>query len=117
MAIMIIVLESYGKASEVTGTLWCALLAAKQPRSLTAARLGVGACLWDGAFVLTAFLLTQPPATFTGDAAPNLPFGSKCSYMPLFSLCLHASLTVTPPAFNSVGDGDQLCPFDGGIRN
>lgn len=48
------------------GMLWCALLAAKQPRSLTAARLGVGACLWDGAFVLTAYLLTQPSDTFTG---------------------------------------------------
>ena len=44
--------------------------AAKQPRSLTAARLGVGACLWDGAFVLTAYLLTQPSGTFTGKHRP-----------------------------------------------
>lgn len=55
---------------DATGTLWCALLAAKQPRSLTAARLGVGACLWDGAFVLTAFLLAQPPESFTGNLTP-----------------------------------------------
>ena len=37
-----------------------------QPRSLTAARLGVGACLWDGAFVLTAYLASQPANTYAG---------------------------------------------------
>lgn len=42
------------------------LHAVLQPRSLTAARLGVGSCLWDGAFVLTAYLATQPPGTFAG---------------------------------------------------
>ncbi len=40
--------------------------AAKQPRSLTGARLGVGACLWDGAFVLTAYIAGQTADTYTG---------------------------------------------------
>ena len=32
------------------------LSSASQPRLLDAARVGVGACLWDSSFVLTAFL-------------------------------------------------------------
>lgn len=71
-----------GNTPDSTGTLWCALLAAKQPRSLTAARLGVGACLWDGAFVLTAYLSTQPPDTFAGNVKPfkaALPPFLQCS--------------------------------------
>lgn len=39
-----------------------------QPRALTAARLGVGACIWDGALVLAAYLAAQPPGTFAGEA-------------------------------------------------
>jgi hypothetical protein len=49
--------------------LWDAMVhvcAAKQPRSLTGARLGVGACLWDGAFVLTAYIAAQPADTYAG---------------------------------------------------
>ena len=42
------------------------LRAAKQPRSLTGARLGVGACLWDGAFVLTAYIAAQPADSYIG---------------------------------------------------
>lgn len=42
------------------------LCAAKQPRSLTGARLGVGACLWDGAFVLTAYIAAQPANSYAG---------------------------------------------------
>ena len=37
-----------------------------QPRSLTAARLGVGACIWDGALVLAAWAAAQPAGTFAG---------------------------------------------------
>lgn len=44
--------------------------AVQQPRSLTAARLGVGACLWDGAFVLTAYLASQPTGAFAGMLLP-----------------------------------------------
>ena len=39
-----------------------------QPRALTAARLGVGACIWDGALVLAAYLAAKPPGTFAGEA-------------------------------------------------
>ena len=45
--------------------------AAKQPRSLTGARLGVGACLWDGAFVLTAYIAAQPVDTYAGGVLGN----------------------------------------------
>lgn len=31
-----------------------------QPQALHEARIGVGACLWDAAFVLTAFLGAYP---------------------------------------------------------
>ena len=37
-----------------------------QPRALTAARLGVGACIWDGALVLAAWAAAQPAGTFAG---------------------------------------------------
>ena len=56
--------------------------AVQQPRSLTAARLGVGACLWDGAFVLTAYLASQPAGEFAGMLLP-------CALRPLPQLpCL-----------------------------
>ena len=58
------------------------LHAAKQPRSLTGARLGVGACLWDGAFVLTAYLAAQPADTYAGRLPHNccmLLIGAMCS--------------------------------------
>lgn len=56
--------------------------AVQQPRSLTAARLGVGACLWDGAFVLTAYLASQPKGAFAGMLLP-------CALRPLPQLdCL-----------------------------
>ena len=42
------------------------LYAAKQPRSLTAARLGVGACLWHGAFVLSYYISSQPADSLAG---------------------------------------------------
>lgn len=48
--------------------------AAKQPRSLTGARLGVGACLWDGAFVLTAYIAAQPVDTYAGEFLGNACF-------------------------------------------
>ncbi len=54
--------------------LWDAMVhvcAAKQPRSLTGARLGVGACLWDGAFVLTAYIAAQPVDTYAGGFLGN----------------------------------------------
>ncbi|KAL3138792.1 hypothetical protein ABBQ32_005634 [Trebouxia sp. C0010 RCD-2024] len=76
--------------------LWCALLAAKQPRSLTAARLGVGACLWDGAFVLTAYLLTQPSDTFTGKRCIELGAGVGLVGLSLARLGAEVTLTDKP---------------------
>lgn len=43
-----------------------------QPRALTAARLGVGACIWDGALVLAAYLAAQPPGTFAGTPSATM---------------------------------------------
>ena len=42
------------------------MFCAVQPRSLTAAKLGVGACAWDGALVLCSYLAAQPRGTFAG---------------------------------------------------
>ena len=44
----------------------CSMFCAVQPRSLTAAKLGVGACAWDGALVLCSYLAAQPRGTFAG---------------------------------------------------
>jgi len=65
---------SLSVAARVHLYLWDAMVhvrAAKQPRSLTAARLGVGACLWDGAFVLTAYIAAQPVDTYAGGFLDN----------------------------------------------
>ncbi|GAB4822736.1 hypothetical protein N2152v2_009782 [Parachlorella kessleri] len=37
-----------------------------QPTSITAKKIGVGACLWDGALVLTAYLASQPRYKYVG---------------------------------------------------
>ena len=37
-----------------------------QPRALTGGRGGVGATVWDGALVLTAYLASQAPGSFDG---------------------------------------------------
>lgn len=101
-------------APETTGTLWCALLAAKQPRSLTAARLGVGACLWDGAFVLTAFFLTQPTETFTGSVASSKPASLQAEHDAfqlkgqLLHVELHHHLSVSHLPRNHAPAGELL---------
>ena len=50
------------------GSVWRA-----QPRALTAARGGVGAVVWDGALVLTAYLASQPADRFRGAPPPGSP--------------------------------------------
>ena len=44
-----------------------------QPIALTAARGGVGAVIWDGALVLTAYLAVQPPGSFRGASPARKP--------------------------------------------
>ncbi|CAK0787864.1 hypothetical protein CVIRNUC_011086 [Coccomyxa viridis] len=44
----------------------CSIRITQQPRLLDASRAGVGACLWDSAFVLTAFLAAQDQLKWCG---------------------------------------------------
>ena len=66
-----------------------------QPRSLTAAKLGVGACLWDGALVLTAYLMQQPVDSYRGrficmSAWQLFPVIGSCAKFCTCRLYLHA---------------------------
>ena len=38
----------------------------QQPHALTAARMGVGACLWEGELLLAAYLSSQPLHRYIG---------------------------------------------------
>ncbi|DBA83657.1 TPA: hypothetical protein ACH3X1_006213 [Trebouxia sp. C0004] len=70
--------------------------AAKQPRSLTGARLGVGACLWDGAFVLTAYIAAQPVDTYAGKRCIELGAGVGLVGLALARLGAQVTLTDKP---------------------
>ena len=47
----------------------------QQPTSLTAQKIGVGACLWDGAILLAAYLISQPHYKFVGAKCIELGAG------------------------------------------
>jgi len=47
----------------------------QKPKSLTALKIGVGACLWDGAILLAAFLAAQPDYRFVGAKCIELGAG------------------------------------------
>lgn len=47
----------------------------QQPTSLTAQKIGVGACLWDGAILLAAYLIAQPHYKFVGAKCIELGAG------------------------------------------
>ena len=51
------------------------LLVLQQPNSLTGARIGVGACLWDGALLLAAYLISQPHYKYVGAKCVELGAG------------------------------------------
>lgn len=51
------------------------LAVVQQPTSLTARRVGVGACLWDGALVLAGYLAAQPQYSYVGCRAVELGAG------------------------------------------
>lgn len=57
------------------GPLPAPLAVVQQPNSLTARRLGVGACLWDGAILLAAYLAAQPQYKYVGTRAVELGAG------------------------------------------
>lgn len=47
----------------------------QQPEGLTATKVGVGACLWDGALLLAAFLVAQPRHRLVGARCVELGAG------------------------------------------
>jgi predicted nicotinamide N-methyase len=47
----------------------------QKPNSLSNDKIGVGACLWDGAVILGAYLASQPRHTFIGCSAVELGAG------------------------------------------
>ncbi|KAK9844006.1 hypothetical protein WJX81_001714 [Elliptochloris bilobata] len=68
----------------------------QQPRALTAARLGVGACIWDGALVMAAYLAAQPPGTFAGKRCVELGAGVGAAGLALAALGARVTLTDKP---------------------
>jgi hypothetical protein len=47
----------------------------QQPTSITAKKVGVGACLWDGAILLAAYLVSMPRHKFVGARCIELGAG------------------------------------------
>ncbi|KAL6776726.1 hypothetical protein ACKKBF_B30695 [Auxenochlorella protothecoides x Auxenochlorella symbiontica] len=65
----------------------------QQPWALTARKVGVGACLWDGALVLAAYLLTLPRHRFHGMRCVEL--GAGVGTLGLVAAGLGAQVTIT----------------------
>ncbi|KAK9815244.1 hypothetical protein WJX72_000525 [[Myrmecia] bisecta] len=81
------------------------VLIQQQPSKLTANRLGVGACLWDGALVLTAYLSAQPRDSFQGLRC--LELGAGVGLVGLVLAKLGASVMLTDkPALTSLLRGN-----------
>lgn len=58
----------------------------QRPTSLTAQKMGVGACLWDGALFLAAYMLSLPHYKFTGARCVELGAGVGLVSMALAKL-------------------------------
>ena len=65
----------------------------QKPTSLTAQKIGVGACLWDGALFLAAYLLNQPHYTYVGTKCIEL--GAGVGYVSAVLASLGAHVTTT----------------------
>lgn len=64
-----------------------------QPSGLTAKKVGVGACLWDGALVLAAYLRTLPRHRFHGMRCVELGAGVGTVGLVAARLGAHATIT------------------------
>lgn len=70
----------------------------QNPTAITGSNIRVGACAWDGAFVLSAYLDAQPAGTFAGEGLPCL-MNKYCTVAAAAaaccSICLHWERTHT----------------------
>ena len=69
------------------------LVVIQQPASLSARRVGVGACLWDGALLLAAYLTAQPRHRLVGARCVELGAGVGAVGIALAKLGAHVTLT------------------------
>jgi len=65
----------------------------QRPRDLNHDKLGVGACVWDGAIILAAYLATQPRHRFIGCKAIELGAGVGLVSLVLGKLGAHVHAT------------------------
>jgi hypothetical protein len=65
----------------------------KQPRDIPAARMGVGACLWEGELLLAAYLAAQPRHRYIGQRCVELGSGPGLAGLLLAALGARVAIT------------------------
>ena len=83
-----------------------------QPTGITAKKIGVGACLWDGALVLAAYLLTLPRHRFHGTRCVELGAGVGTAGLVAALLGAQAIITDIPKVLPLLLDNLAANGFD-----
>ncbi|KAK2077890.1 hypothetical protein QBZ16_003758 [Prototheca wickerhamii] len=82
------------------------------PTGITAKKIGVGACLWDGALVLAAYLLTLPRHRFHGARCVELGAGVGTAGLVAALLGAQAIITDIPKVLPLLLDNLAANGFD-----